>query len=91
LRNKVERAALMVQIGRFSDVISGVGEVELDGQFSFRAAKAVVVERFERLYCRTLLDRAHGNISEAARLASMNRAYLTRLLQKHGLSPWSRE
>jgi len=91
LRNKVERAALMVEAGRVSDPISGIGEVELGGQFPFRAAKGVVVERFERLYCRMLLDRARGNISEAARLASMNRAYLTRLLQKHGLSPWSRD
>jgi DNA-binding NtrC family response regulator len=91
LRNKVERAALMMEVGRLSDPISGIGEVELGGQFPFRAAKAVVVERFERLYCRTLLERARGNISEAARIASMNRAYLTRLLQKHGLSPWSGE
>jgi DNA-binding NtrC family response regulator len=91
LRNKVERAALMVKMGRFSDTISGIGEVDLAAQFPFREAKAAVVDRFERVYCQTLLERARGNISEAARLGAMNRAYLTRLLQKHGLSPWGRE
>jgi len=90
LRNKVERGALMMGMGRSTDAISGIGEVRLDEQFPFREAKAAVVERFERTYCRTLLERARGNVSEAARLASMNRVYLTRLLQKYGLTPWGR-
>ena len=43
------------------------------------------LHRFEAEYLRTLIDRAGGNASEAARLARMDRPYLLTLLRKHGL------
>jgi two-component system, NtrC family, response regulator GlrR len=86
LRNKVERAALLVGAGSTTDAISGIGEVQLDRPFPFRAAKAAAIEGFERVYLTALVERAGGNVSEAARLAAMDRVHLTRLLQKHGLS-----
>ena len=85
LRNKVERAAMLVRAGRYTDALSGIGEVRLDAPFPFREAKAAAIESFERTYLKALLERARGNISEAARIAAMDRVHLTRLVQKHQL------
>ena len=52
-------------------------------------AKARVIEDFEQRYLATVLDRANGNISEAARLAGKERRSFTRLLQKYGLDTWA--
>lgn len=40
---------------------------------------------FERTYVKWLLSRAGGNITQAARDASMDRKYLHKLMRKHGL------
>ncbi len=48
-------------------------------------AKARVIEDFEQHYLVTALDRAKGNISEAARLAGKERRSFTRLLEKYAL------
>jgi transcriptional regulator with GAF, ATPase, and Fis domain len=85
LRNKVERAAMLVRAGHFTDALSGIGEVRLDAPFPYREAKAAAVESFERAYVKALLERARGNISEAARIGAMDRVHLTRLVQKLGL------
>jgi DNA-binding NtrC family response regulator len=52
---------------------------------TFKAAKDAVVDAFEREYIGALLDEAGGNISRAARNGGMDRMYLHRLLQKHGV------
>jgi len=44
-----------------------------------------VIEDFERGYLGALLEAAGGNMSKAARNAGMDRMYLHRLVQKHGL------
>lgn len=53
---------------------------------TFRTAKERVVTEFERLYLRDVIDRAGGNMSRAARLASIDRATLYRLMEKHQLA-----
>jgi DNA-binding NtrC family response regulator len=53
----------------------------------FHDAKADVVARFERDYLSDLMRRAEGNISEAARIAGVERKYLYKLLDKYGLRP----
>ncbi|MDB4958934.1 MAG: Formate hydrogenlyase transcriptional activator [Myxococcales bacterium] len=85
LRNVVETALVM-------------GELDLGGERQpqplappagavapYRDARASAVARFEAEYLRTLIERAGGNASEAARLARMDRPYLLTLLRKHGL------
>jgi transcriptional regulator with AAA-type ATPase domain len=51
----------------------------------FKIAKDAAVDSFERTYLTALLEVAGNNMSKAARLAGMDRMYLHRLVQKHGL------
>lgn len=51
----------------------------------FKTAKGHLVETFERAYVESLLARNDRNISRAAREAQIERAYLQRLIRKHGL------
>lgn len=48
-------------------------------------AKKGLINEFEQQYLESALDRANGNISEAARLAGKERRSFTRLLQKYEL------
>jgi len=45
----------------------------------------LVLDAFELRYLKQLLETAQGNVSLAARTARMDRSYLIKLLQKHGL------
>ena len=45
--------------------------------------------RFDRAYCTDLLKRANNNISQAARLAGLERKYLYKVLERAGLAPSS--
>ena len=51
----------------------------------FHTAKEKLVTDFERTYLRSLVDRSGGNMSRAARLASIDRTTLYRLMEKHNL------
>jgi ActR/RegA family two-component response regulator len=50
---------------------------------SFQAAKARVVQHFERSYIERLLRASDGNISRAARIAKKNRRAFFELIRKH--------
>jgi DNA-binding NtrC family response regulator len=52
----------------------------------FKDAKDLLLDRWERQYLIDLLNRAHGNISQAARRAGLARGHLHRLLRKHRLT-----
>ncbi|MDB4966566.1 MAG: ATPase [Myxococcales bacterium] len=73
LRNRIERTAVVDR----DDVEAG------DEARTFGEAKVLAIEHFERAFVTSLLSRAGGNVSEAARLASMDRMYLTKLLRKY--------
>ena len=51
----------------------------------FSDAKRKAQHDFERAYLRRLLDRTKGNISEAARVAGVDRSNLKRVLTRLGL------
>ncbi len=51
----------------------------------FKVAKSAVIRQFEVAFLRQLLQEENGNISRAARRAGIERAYLQRLIRKHGL------
>jgi len=67
--------------------------LESDGGLSIRSdlpfgeAKQRVVDAFERRYLADLVERTGGNVSEAARVADVDRKHLRDLLDKHGLAP----
>ena len=56
----------------------------LDG--AYHTAKDRLVAHFEREYLSRLVIRAAGNMSKAARLASIDRTTLYRLMEKHSVS-----
>jgi DNA-binding NtrC family response regulator len=51
----------------------------------YHPAKERVIAQFERDYLTRLVSRAGGNMSKAARLASVDRTTLYRLMDKHGV------
>ncbi len=57
----------------------------VDIKVPFNAAKDSLIASFERQYLRALLDWAEGNVSKAARKAGLDRMYVHRLLQRHGI------
>jgi DNA-binding NtrC family response regulator len=57
----------------------------------YHDAKDALLARFDREYCEDLLRRAGGNVSQAARLAGLERKYLYKVLERAGLRPSSGE
>ena len=97
LENAMERAVVMAQgdvilpgdlpssvigntVGQTADrtVISDTALLDLP----FNEAKKKAVAQFESGYLQGLLNRASGNVSEAARLAGLDRSNFRRLLRK---------
>ncbi|MEM9193427.1 MAG: sigma 54-interacting transcriptional regulator [Myxococcota bacterium] len=52
---------------------------------TWKEARGAVTRDFERRYLTKLLERAGDNVSQAARLAEMDRSHLSHLLKRHGL------
>jgi DNA-binding NtrC family response regulator len=84
LRNYVERTIVLREPQPASNRASGT-TADVDVTTPFKLAKDAVVANFERAYLTALLEAAGGNVSRAARSGGMDRMYLHRLLQKHGL------
>lgn len=56
-----------------------------DPRLSFRMAKQRAADRWEKEYMKALMAAAKDNLSEASRLAKMDRSHLRTLLRKYGL------
>jgi len=100
LQNVIEHTAVLTEPGRdiqpedlplASD--AGVATAELPTPMftpmlqdeGYHEARDRVIRQFERQYLTTLVARAVGNMSKAARLARVDRTTLYRLMERHGL------
>ena len=89
LRNWVEATLAMGEAGELYDAgrtgttASSASAVSLD--VPYKEARAAVVGDFEHRYLSHLIEASRHNVSEAARRAKMDRSYLVKLLQRHGL------
>lgn len=89
LRNTVERAIVLEDPVTPStpstrDPEAG-GTVRASIDQPFKLAKDRVIAEFERVYLEQLIGWADGNVSKAARKARIDRMYLHRLLERHGI------
>jgi DNA-binding NtrC family response regulator len=88
LRNYVERSVVLQKAGpairRTTLAAPGMAPPH-DISVPFRIAKDGAIDSFERGYLTALLEAAGNNMSRASRMAGMDRMYLHRLVQKHGL------
>ena len=101
LQNVVEHSAVLVEPGEaigadmipfMHDDVPGLNGQEssssliqsLVGQ-SYHEAREALLAEFERTYLSALVTRADGNMSEAARIAGVDRTTLYRLIDKHDL------
>jgi DNA-binding NtrC family response regulator len=86
LRNYVERAVVLKSAyAELGEPAPRESEAPSSKRQPFRIAKESAIDAFERQYIAALLEEAQGNMSRAARLAAMDRMYLHKLVQKHGL------
>ncbi len=91
LRNAVERAVVLRTVDDLQADASpeslpdGGAGLRVDLDVPFGQAKERLVAEFERQYITALLAWSGGNISRAARRASMDRMNLHRLAQRYGL------
>ena len=95
LQNVIEHVAVLAEpdqliqpndIPIYDDVSESGGEASSGGPMldeAYHTAKDRVVAQFEREYLARLVGRAGGNMSKAARLASIDRTTLYRLMDKH--------
>ncbi len=85
LRNVVRRATSLIGGER---VVTprhlGIAD-RVVGPARFHEGKQALVDAWEADYLKRLLLRTDGNMSRAARLAGLERAYLYKLVRKHGL------
>ena len=91
LKNVLERAAALAgEGGVLGPDVLGIGVVAAeplpppDPDVPFKDAKERLIEAWEGEYVRNLLERCQGNVTQAARVAGLDRAHLYRILRKHG-------
>ncbi len=54
-------------------------------ELGYKEARATLLEAFEKRYLESVLERAGGNVSRAAREARVDRSHLIDLLKRHGM------
>jgi DNA-binding NtrC family response regulator len=96
LQNFVEHVTILAQPGAKIQIhhlpldqevdltVGATGLGTLPTSDAYHVAKEQVLATFEKTYVTRLVARASGNMSRAARLASVDRTTLYRLLERHG-------
>lgn len=85
LFNHVERCLLMQTALNPQETMQVGLPPRVDPKRSYAEGRRLALEQFEREYVEALLRLHQGKISDAARAAGMDRAYLHRLVRRHGL------
>jgi two-component system response regulator GlrR len=85
LRNHLERCLVFEGPVPLADAPPGEAPFAIDAARPFADARAAVLRDFEREYVRKLLALHGDNVTEAARAAGLNRAYLYRLIGRGGI------
>jgi DNA-binding NtrC family response regulator len=76
-----------VSVRTSGDLPNGSGSIVHGPPLSkYHPTREGVIERFEREYLTCVLQQTEGNVSEAARVAGINRATLYRMMQRHGMT-----
>ncbi|HUS26956.1 MAG TPA: sigma 54-interacting transcriptional regulator [Kofleriaceae bacterium] len=85
LRNHIEQCAVFGERRLPNTPSNAHPAVKVDADASYEIARRQALDEFERTYLAKLLERHGGNVASAARSAGVNRAYLYRMLGRHGL------
>lgn len=85
LRSAIERSFILAEGNELLPPSAAIEHMASLRESSFRTAKAMAVEGFERSFLDRLLIESHGNVSQAARNAGKERKSFDRLLRKHGI------
>lgn len=60
-------------------------DVQVDLSIPYKEAKEQLLEAFERAYVAEALQEAGGNVTQAAKIAGVNRKFIHRAINRHGL------
>jgi DNA-binding NtrC family response regulator len=85
LRNLIEATVAMGEAPPLDGAPAGPRAADV--HLPYKDARAQVLREFEERYLRALLERTHGNVSQAAREARMDRSHLIDLLGRHKFKP----
>jgi DNA-binding NtrC family response regulator len=87
LRNVVEATLAMGEAPALDTSVPGgpLAGSSADLDRAYKDARRALLDDFEARYVARLLERTGGNVSAAAREAQMDRTYLIKLIQRHGL------
>ncbi|MEJ7603538.1 MAG: sigma 54-interacting transcriptional regulator [Kofleriaceae bacterium] len=88
LRNAVESALVVGPGGTFQPEIPSASTATVGGAVPlvpYKDARGALLRDFERDYLVRLMADARSNVSQAARIAKMDRSHLIDLLHRHGL------
>jgi DNA-binding NtrC family response regulator len=87
LENRVQQLVVLSNddLVRDLDIDGGEHPVPVKSEGSFRDEKKRIVADFEREYVRRALERADANVSEAARMAGLDRKSFWNLARRNGL------
>jgi len=66
-----------------SDIVELKPVIRVEISLPYADARRQAIHEFERIYVEALLARSHGNVSQAAREAKIDRVYLHRLIRRH--------